>query len=304
MNLLLAEVGKKGAEHWWTLLALPGVLFLLALAASALLEPGDLLDPGTALPRAEEDLRSITGTEPPVTTAQIAALLITVTLLGHAAALAAKALTPLVRTVWLPARNRPGTGPGGRPSLKQVFTSSKNPLDWLTLLRIRRWEGLGFAEQSRMALIRPERPTWMGDRMAALAQRVQGNYGLHVGWTWPRLLLLLPDRAVDLVDRTRGDLDRACALGAWGVLYLLASAAACALSRPWWPMALIGAVCLVTAWWQARGAVDRLATLVESCYDLHHRELLTATPDKAGPEGSPFDTRQGTDLTLRFSKNR
>ncbi|MFL1428711.1 MULTISPECIES: hypothetical protein [unclassified Nocardiopsis] len=343
MNLLLAELGKKGAEHWWSLLALPGVLFLLAVAGSASVGfvGTDLLTDVRAAPTALTELegraRGLAGS-----TTVVVVVLVAIALAGHAAAVAARFLSLLVRAVWLSTASlpekpeepetpeapekpetpekpeKPGTSEKPETPEKPEKNDARRrwtpgrvwdrvePRRRAIRRRQRRWDGRAndLIAQNRVSLVRPRRPTWMGDRMEALARRVYTDYGLDVSWTWPRLVLLLPDRPVEMVDGCRADLDRAVLLGGWGVLYLAAAPVIALVSPAWWIPAAVGVICLVTAWRQARSAVDNLATLVESCYDLYHRELLRAFPGTGPAEQEAFDSVHGLDLTVLFRKGR
>jgi hypothetical protein len=47
--------------------------------------------------------------------------------------------------------------------------------------------------RNAIALAPPTRPTWMGDRLAAVDARINQEY--HLQLVWPRLWLVLPDTA-------------------------------------------------------------------------------------------------------------
>ncbi|QES04616.1 hypothetical protein DEJ44_02665 [Streptomyces venezuelae] len=123
--------------------------------------------------------------------------------------------------------------------------------------------------RNRIALSRPARPTWMGDRLLAADARVHRTYRIDLTSAWPRLWLLLPDTAHAEVRAARSALTAAARRAAWGLLYLLPA-------LWWWPAALIAVVTWGGAWRQGRVAVHEFAELVESAVDLHGRDLATA----------------------------
>ncbi|MEK8169407.1 hypothetical protein NKH77_05185 [Streptomyces sp. M19] len=51
------------------------------------------------------------------------------------------------------------------------------------------------AARDRIALAEPRRPTWMGDRLLAVAVRVRDTYDLDLATAWPRLWLVVPPGA-------------------------------------------------------------------------------------------------------------
>ncbi|MFD3998879.1 hypothetical protein [Streptomyces sp. NPDC058548] len=123
--------------------------------------------------------------------------------------------------------------------------------------------------RNRIALTRPARPTWMGDRLIAADARVHRTYRIDLVSAWPRLWLLLPDTAHAEVQAARSALTASARRAAWGLLYVLPA-------LWWWPAALIAAVTWTGAWRQGRVAVHEFAELVESAVDLHGRDLAAA----------------------------
>ncbi|WP_017570366.1 hypothetical protein [Nocardiopsis halotolerans] len=322
MNPLLVEIGKKAAEHWWTHLALPGVLFLGALAACALLTPADLVDPARLSELAADAqplLKTLTST-----VAATVALLVAVFVLGLAPGLAVQALGGWCGRWWL-----------AESALSRLVF-------WNPWWRGRRWDAArrrarrrredanGDGEDPdrsyRISLTRPTRRTWMADRMASLSSRVRRFHGLDVYWTWPRLLLILPEGAREDLRLAQDSFAQARTLGGWGALYLLA-AGACALhlvmtdwdagplsrlpESPWdpWALALLGAAGAVTGavgHQRARTAIASLADLVESCYDLHARELAESVgavrPDHVHDYGRAIPPELGAKVTHLLRK--
>lgn len=142
-----------------------------------------------------------------------------------------------------------------------------------------------------IALLRPACPTWTGDRMRALAERVRQQYGLDLAESWPRLWLLLPDSARAPLAESRQRLDEATRLGGWAVMYVLLAAA-------WWPSALAGVWAGLVAWRRSRERTDAYADLVEAAVDVYSEDLLDLFDD----ETHPLRPGRGPAVTERFRK--
>ncbi|GGK88744.1 hypothetical protein GCM10012284_23490 [Mangrovihabitans endophyticus] len=125
------------------------------------------------------------------------------------------------------------------------------------------------ARRDRTALARPQRPFWMGDRIAATDTRVHEKYLLDLASAWPRLWLVVPEPVRAEFGHARSALTRQSCLAGWALAYAT-------LGVRWWPALVIGAVCGVTAWTRARAAVGVLADLVESAVDVHGRTLAAS----------------------------
>ncbi|MGW0935681.1 hypothetical protein [Streptomyces sp. NPDC002666] len=143
-----------------------------------------------------------------------------------------------------------------------------------------------------IALARPARPTWMGDRLLAADARVHRAYAIDLTSAWPRLWLLLPDTAHGEIQAARTALTGAARRAAWGLLYVLPA-------LWWWPAALVVAVTWTGAWRHGRLAVHEFAELVEATVDLHGRDLATAL-------GIPCEERltaaEGLEITRTLRK--
>jgi len=123
--------------------------------------------------------------------------------------------------------------------------------------------------RNRIALAPPTRPTWMGDRIAAVDRRVLRAYDLDLASAWPRLWLLLPEVQRADVQNSRAACTAAARRAGWGALYAV-------LALWWWPAAPIAATVWTAAWYQGRQAVAAFAELVEATVDLYGRELAAA----------------------------
>ncbi|MFJ3668379.1 hypothetical protein ACIPSE_18245 [Streptomyces sp. NPDC090106] len=292
MTGVLAELGRRLAERWFTLLVLPGLVYLLVAGAAFRLGQSGwhdghaLWDGFTALaeggPGREEG------------PAARAVLLIL------AAVPASAALGVLAQALAGPVE-RALSGPWPRP----FATLSAR----LTARRAGAWrsadtayeEGLAGAGDSReaaaahaarrnaVALIPPEHPTWLGDRLRAPAVRLGTEYGIDLATVWPRLWLLLPTATRDTLTGARARLDAAFTLGGWALLYL-------PLAVVWWPALAVAAVAAAVSRHRAALAAEAYAELVESAVDLHLDRLHTRL---AEPRPSPG---QGRALTERLRR--
>jgi hypothetical protein len=289
VNAFLQEVGRKLADRWLTVLLLPGLLFSGAVLAAATLGHAHAVDVG----------RYITELTGRVTKIQqgggagVWVLIPVLALAACAAAFGARMLGGAVRRIWL------GQWP----------TWTKPVMRLLVRRRTRRWrtaaDGYAAAVQdfedtetlerlaaarNTIALAPPSRPSWIGDRIAATDARVLASYELDLGSAWPRLWPLLPDNLRADLRAAGTSLDTATILAGWAVLYL-------GTGVFWWPGALIGIGCLVSAVSRARGAAATLADLIEAAVDLHGPELgkalrLTEDAERLTPELGREITRQ------------
>jgi hypothetical protein len=269
VSVALVELGRQLAGLWPALLLLPGALYVGAVAVAVLLGQGDALDPAPL----SDWLDSVAAAP---ASGRFGSVLIGAaagTGAAAAAGLAASAAAQVVERIWWAS----GTGP---------------LLRGLTAWRRRRWlradaevgtalreftasSGAGpAAERLRAAIVRrdaicPEeaaRPTWVGDRLQAVDQRVHDRYHLDLSAAWPRLWLIVPDAVRTELTQARTGCADAARLTGWGLLYL-------ALAVVWWPAAVLAAGVLVTAHHRARVAAGVQADLVEATVDLYGRDL-------------------------------
>ncbi|MFE6385022.1 hypothetical protein [Nocardiopsis dassonvillei] len=147
-----------------------------------------------------------------------------------------------------------------------------------------------YDRMARISPERPERPTWCGDRIAAVRTRLARDHRADLAVLWPHLWLVLPEEERVEVTAAREDLSRATGLTAWGLLYL-------PLTVWWWPAALVAAAVAGIAWVRARSAAGNYATLVEAVVRLHAVELA----DRVGvAHEGVFSGELGERLTLRL----
>ncbi|GAB2898685.1 hypothetical protein [Streptomyces mayteni] len=291
MSAVVTELGQRVLDRWAALLALPGLLFVAAVWAARELGHRGFADPGRL--RAAVSSLADSVAEDPVRLAFWVALL---PLLSAAAGLAAGVCAGALRRLWFgPWPARP-SGPGRR----------------LTAGRARRWRlraaayraaeeaeagqrelDVLAARRNAVGLRPPERPTWMADRMTALAARVWAWYRVDVSFAWPRLWLLLTPEEQDALRAARGRVDAAVVLAGWGVLV-------CGLAVWWWPGTVVGAAMLGEAVRRGRAAVDAFAHLVEAAFDLRVAALAESLRLEL-PEG-PFPPEVGLRVTALLRK--
>jgi hypothetical protein len=299
---LLAELGRKLADRWFTLLVMPGLAYLLVAAAAFTLSQNDWHD-WRAL---RDGFAALTEGEPGRQDSLAAsAVLLTLAAIPASAgvgALAQALATPVERAL---------SGPWPRPfAALSARLTARREKDWRnadtayreqsTLAEAARRERSEAAHHERsaaahaalrntVALIPPEHPTWLGDRLHAPAVRLGQEYGIDLATVWPRLWLLLPTSTRDTLTATRARLDAAYALGGWALLYLL-------LALWWWPAALIALAAAAVSRRRAALAAEAYAELVEATVDLHLDRLHTRL---AEPRPSP---QQGRALTERLRR--
>lgn len=286
---LLGLLTARAGERWATALALPGLLFTGIAVVAAILGQQSWHDVDGLARRLDGNALDTLAATP----VGIAVALTLVLLAALAAGVLAHLLSALIQAWWL--------GRWPLPSLARRATRQRqqrwNRLQEQFEQAITGPAGPSAAEllgrrRNAIALAGPQRPTWIGDQLAAVGTRVHAEYGLDLAAAWPRLWLLLPaDARLELRD-ARGELDSSAVLAGWGVLYL-------ALGARWWPAAVAGAAVLVVAWVGARRAAAHLAELVESTVDLHAGDLATALGESAERAVTP---QVGRRITERLRK--
>ena len=293
MNVFLTELAKKAAERWLTLLVLPGVGWISMLIVARLLRPWPPFD--------LRPLRSWLDAQAaqPGNHALAMVLPASVGLLAAAAgiSLAASALGAALQWLWALDGRRP-------------------PFSWLLGFRQRRWDRA--TEELRTAIAvaanpdahgvapdraaaehraaevrraglgtsRPERPTWIGERLRTVTRRALDGYGLNLELAWPRLWAVLPDPMRDDLALSADAYAVAARLTAWGLLYAT-------LALAWWPAIVLGVVIVLCGWVRARAAARVLAELIETAVDLYLGELakqLGITPT------TPLGPHTGEDI--------
>jgi len=285
MTGFLAEIGSKLADRWAALLALPGLLYLAAVTAAAVLGQQHAL----SYPFLSGKITSWADS-PVLRSAGGAVLIVAAVLAGSVfAGLAATAGGTFVETLWtLPGRYVPARwlAEWRKRRSRTAKAIADNPRSSATQVdkAIRRAD--------RICLIEPDCPTWIGDRLRACHVRIARTYGLDLTAAWPRLWLIVPDTVRTELGGARDAFSAATRLTAWAVFYLI-------LGAWWWPALPIALITGATAVIKGRVATGNLADLIESAVDLHGREL--------GPQlglPGPLTPALGRQLTARMLKSR
>lgn len=290
MNPLLATLGTKLTERWLNLLVLPGALFLALTGVGTTLGHRHWHDVDR-LRSTLDDLAARPALDATGTAALLAALVL---LTAAAASLAVQFLGAAIEQHWLRF---------GRDPLSLALTARRERqwkerdakvedavahatptaagADGAVTIPRSTWVRIQALTEARdrIALREPTRPTWYGDRMQAMADRVEIAYGVDLAALWPRLWLILPEPAGRQIQSARDSFSAAARLTAWAAGYAL-------LAWWWWPAALVAVGCGTVARSRARTALDALAGLIEAAVDVHGRDLATRvgliTPDATG----------------------
>jgi hypothetical protein len=298
------QLGKSLADKWLGLLALPGSLYLAAVAAARALGQSHALNVSqlvrriTAWAHAPE-ARTVGG--------QVVVLL---------AVLAGSVVAGLIARILGAGIERVVLAAGWHSWPRWI-----RPLaGWRTRARRKRWDeahreysaawteaahakALGRtvdAEQRHAALRaraaiapeRPDRPTWSGDRIHGVSERLHRDHRLDLSLLWPHLWLVLPEQERSEITAARTSMTRASELGAWALLYA-------PLAVLWWPAGVVAIVLAIGARGRTRAATDTYAHLVEAAVRLHTRDLAERLGiECAGPlppdVGEAFDEVLGS----------
>ncbi len=106
----------------------------------------------------------------------------------------------------------------------------------------------------------------MGDRLNAVATRLDRDLDLDLGTAWPYLWLTAPETTRSEITAAREALDRAATLAGWGLLYIVVGAL-------WWPGLAAAAAVIASARHRARSATDTYALLIEATVRLYATAL-------------------------------
>ncbi|MEU0431991.1 hypothetical protein ABZ153_10195 [Streptomyces sp. NPDC006290] len=315
MGGLLSEIGKSLAERWVSVLVLPGALYLAVLAAARVLGHRHALD----VARLVRYVDSLAASPRAGSAGSLAVVLIAGLLGAAVVGVFAQALGSGVERVWVAVDCDAWPAPLRGLARRRVAARADR---WDELTRRRRAEVELRARQqalepqaptassptaptgapsptgrqrriARIALERPICPTWMGDRLAAVAVRLRREYDLDTATVWPHLRLCLPDATRAEFAEARSELGRTTTLTGWGVLYV-------GVGVLWWPGLVAAAVLVFTGWRRTRAATDHYAQVLEAVTRLHAVELARLHGLVHGEEPQRLDRRIGRDLTFLF----
>lgn len=294
-----SELSARLAEKWRSLLTLAGALYLAVCAAATVLGQTHALE----VPRLIDRITAWAA-EPSVTTVGGQVVLLAAALAASGAiGFAARLLGSVVERTVL------ATDWRSWPKLFRAVAehrarARRTQWDAAHQEYSRLWETAARAEALRrthdpeprhaalrsraaIALERPDRPTWSGDRMHGVAVRLRRDHRLELDHLWPHLWLVLPEHERTEIITARTAVRRAAELGAWTVLYAL-------LAFVWWPSGVIALLLGAAARHGVRRATDGYARLVEAAVRLHARELAEHFGVQCdGPLPQDFGDRMG-----------
>ncbi|MFD4244040.1 hypothetical protein ACFWP3_20935 [Streptomyces sp. NPDC058525] len=294
VNSFLSELGKRLAERWFSVLVLPGALYLALAVVAHTLGHNRPFD----LPFLIDRITAWASTPAAGTLGGQIMSLVAVLAGSAAVGLVARSLSALVERATLAADWRDWPSPLRRYVSRLVRRRQES---WTT--RAAAWHQLrrdaldgavrgertdsserhaAYRAMSRISAERPDRPTWCGDRLHAAAIRLERDFHLQLDVVWPHVWLILPDSARSEITAAGQGINRATARTAWAVLCLV-------LALVWWPAAAVAAVLFLSGHRGCRAATDLYALLLESAAQLHIRDLAerlgldgTGTPEETG----------------------
>jgi hypothetical protein len=312
----LSELGSKLADRWLSLLVLPGLLFLTAIGAAALLGQHQALD----VLAVEHMISAVSASAAAHSTGAIVLIAAGALAASATAGLAGTLAGRCIELLWaMPGRRWPArlltawrTGRWERAQARELdsireFALAVHPPSGPQppgapaqhVMRLSPQARLAIAKRERIGLIRPTRPTWIGDRLQAADQRVYTAYGLDLASAWPALWLIIPDSAHSELGSAQAAYSAAARLTGWGILYGL-------VGLWWWPALVIAAVTAGTGWLRGRSTADVLARLVEAAVDLYGYGLgrQLGVPGLSEPAGQGrLDGAMGAGITDRLRKD-
>ena len=287
MTAFLAGIGQKLADRWAALLILPGLAYLAAATAAAVLGQRGAVD-FTALSNQVANWAASAGTRSAGAAVLLAAGILAGSALAGYIAETGGQLTEILWTVpgrrgparWLASRRRRHSR-AAKAAADQALAPQAEVL-------------AAMREADRICVIEADRPTWIGDRLRACHVRVEKAYGLDLDAAWPRLWLILPEPARSEIAAARDSFSFAARVTAWGILYLL-------LAIWWWPASLVAVAAMAAGTVKARAAVAILTDLVEAAVDLYAHELAAQLGEQIS---RPLPSDVGRRLTVLMRKSR
>ncbi|MFD2415705.1 hypothetical protein [Amycolatopsis pigmentata] len=298
------QLGKSLADKWLGLLVLPGALYLAVVTTARALGQSRALD----VPYLVSQITAWAHA-PAVGTAGGQVVLLLALLAGSVAAgLVARVLGAAIERVTLaagwhswPRWIRPLAGWRIRARRKRWDEAHREySAAWTEAAHAKALGRTVDAERRHTALRaraaiapeRPDRPTWSGDRIHGVSERLRRDHRLDLALLWPHLWLVLPEQERTEITAARTSMTRAAELGAWALL--------CApLAALWWPAGVVAVVLAIAARGRTRAATDTYAQLVEASVRLHTRDLAERLGiECAGPlppdAGDRFDEVLGS----------
>lgn len=298
------ELAGQLARRWFSLLVLPGVLFLLVGWAALQLGQAHALDVPRLADEAGRTAAQI-GTWSGAAQALAAAGLL---LAAVAAGLAVQTFVGPVRTLCLghwtgrvcerlaDSRIRRRQHRWKELYRERAALEMVHPAHDRTTEQQRRIDRVA-GRTNQIAMAEPGSPTWMGDRIHALAQVAIEGYGLDLTFGWSRLWLLLPGSVRAEINTAQGGFGAAVFVMAWSVPYF-------ALGVLWWPAALAGVIIAAAGRSRARAKITNLTEQVEAALDVHGRSLAVVLGVAEATSTGPLTAEEGRRITDITRKGR
>ncbi len=132
-------------------------------------------------------------------------------------------------------------------------------------------------------------PTRIGNILRAAEEYPQVRYGLAMSVCWPRLWLVLPEKAREEVNEARGQLDAAAQGFLWSILFLSWVQAA------WWAL-ILSALGMCIAYQEMKRAAALYGDLLRASFDLYRFELYAQVHLKP-PKWADGEEVDGSKLT-------
>jgi hypothetical protein len=297
MSGFFQELAKTLAQRWVGLLLVPGALFVAGAIVGVQSGHKHALDLSMATHALTAATTSVAGRPGTVQ----AVVLVAALLASAGVGLVVQAMTGVTRALWL------GRWPGAI----------------LTARRVRRWErhlrrrheleaaqpsatrsastqreiDLAAARMNAVAMARPGRPTWMGDRIHAVERIAADRYGLDLPFAWSRFWLTMPETARAEITAANRAFAAAVTVTSWAWPALV-------LGALWWPAVVVAVVVGTTGWVRGRAAITDLTALVESALDLYGCALAAAVGVETQRPIGPLEVGEGEQVTAIVRKGR
>jgi len=304
MSDFFGELSGQLARRWMSLLLIPGALFLAAGYAGLHLRQDHALDANRLVAAVGDTAANVAdwpGAAQAVVVvgvllAAVAVGLVVQALIGPIRALClgqwtSRVLERLADSQIRRRQNRWKELYRERATLEMVHPSHDRTTEQQR--RIDRVAG----RTNQIAMAEPGSPTWMGDRIHALAQVAINRYGLDLTFGWSRLWLVLPGSVRAEINTAQGGFAAAVLIIAWSLPWF-------ALSLLWWPAALAGVVIAAAGRSRARAKITSLTEQAEAALDIHGRSLATTLGVAAATCTGPLTREEGERITDIARKGR
>jgi hypothetical protein len=281
----LDTLSSRFGERWANVISPLGLLFVAALWAGLLLGQSNALDGAMLVERSADEVHSW-GSGSTVTVGVIVISLAVAT----AASFLAGQVGSLVERSWSAKGPAWWVKLGRDGQLGRWQVAKGRRARWLEADQAYRTaiaeatdasadlplQGELAARRNQIALAEPQRPTWIGDRLRVVGERVHHQYGLDPNAAWPRLWLVLPEATREELRTARAELAGAARLVGWALVFAVLAAAL------WWPAAVVAAILAPIGWNEARTRAETFASLVEASFDVYSVALAAAVQPADG----------------------